>query len=330
MTEVLLLVVALLLTLACGVFVAAEFSLTTVERGDLERAVGARRARRRQRACSAVRTPHLPALRRPARHHRHRPGHRHARQAVDRQAARRPAAGRRACRRPAASSLALVLGTAAVHRRPDGRRRARARRTGRSPARCPSPRRSPPRSAPSPPPSGPLIRHLNNTANRILRRMGLEPDRGTGLGPRPAGAGGAGPALRQGGRAGGRHRRAVRPHAQPRRPDRGERDDAAGAGHRARRAGHRRGRRQRDPRDRPVPLPGLPRQPGRGRRHRAHQGRAGRPGRADRPRCPVTELLREPAAGARVADRGPAAGPALGGTRPWPWSSTSTAARPAW
>ncbi|MFI9583308.1 hemolysin family protein [Streptomyces sp. NPDC052236] len=39
MTEVLLLLVAVLLSLACGAFVAAEFSLTTVERGDLERAV---------------------------------------------------------------------------------------------------------------------------------------------------------------------------------------------------------------------------------------------------------------------------------------------------
>ncbi|MFJ9199363.1 hemolysin family protein [Streptomyces flaveolus] len=38
MTEVLLLLLALLLTLACALFVAAEFSLTTVERGDLERA----------------------------------------------------------------------------------------------------------------------------------------------------------------------------------------------------------------------------------------------------------------------------------------------------
>ncbi|MFE5737964.1 hemolysin family protein [Streptomyces celluloflavus] len=38
MTELLLLALALLLTLACGVFVAAEFSLTTVERSDLERA----------------------------------------------------------------------------------------------------------------------------------------------------------------------------------------------------------------------------------------------------------------------------------------------------
>ncbi|MEU0026168.1 hemolysin family protein [Streptomyces sp. NPDC006335] len=41
MTETLLLVLALLLTLACAVFVAAEFSLTTVERGDLERAAEA-------------------------------------------------------------------------------------------------------------------------------------------------------------------------------------------------------------------------------------------------------------------------------------------------
>lgn len=39
MTEVLLLLVAILLALACGAFVAAEFSLTTVERGELERAV---------------------------------------------------------------------------------------------------------------------------------------------------------------------------------------------------------------------------------------------------------------------------------------------------
>ncbi|WP_069817006.1 hemolysin family protein [Streptomyces sp. TP-A0874] len=38
MTEVLLLALSLLLTLACGVFVAAEFSLTTVERSVLERA----------------------------------------------------------------------------------------------------------------------------------------------------------------------------------------------------------------------------------------------------------------------------------------------------
>ncbi|MEU6368852.1 hemolysin family protein [Streptomyces sp. NPDC046931] len=39
MTEVLLLLVAILLSLACGGFVAAEFSLTTVERSELEHAV---------------------------------------------------------------------------------------------------------------------------------------------------------------------------------------------------------------------------------------------------------------------------------------------------
>ena len=39
MTEVLLLLAAILLSLACGAFVAAEFSLTTVERAELERAV---------------------------------------------------------------------------------------------------------------------------------------------------------------------------------------------------------------------------------------------------------------------------------------------------
>ncbi|WP_267242187.1 hemolysin family protein [Streptomyces sp. PR69] len=41
MTEILLLFLALALTLACAVFVAAEFSLTTVERGELERAAQA-------------------------------------------------------------------------------------------------------------------------------------------------------------------------------------------------------------------------------------------------------------------------------------------------
>lgn len=41
MTEVLLLLLALALTVACALFVAAEFSLTTVERGELERAARA-------------------------------------------------------------------------------------------------------------------------------------------------------------------------------------------------------------------------------------------------------------------------------------------------
>ncbi|MFB7173743.1 hemolysin family protein [Streptomyces sp. NPDC056254] len=55
MTEVLLLVVALVLCLACGVFVAAEFSLTTVERSELERAVE-RGERGADSALAAVRT----------------------------------------------------------------------------------------------------------------------------------------------------------------------------------------------------------------------------------------------------------------------------------
>ncbi|KPC74342.1 hypothetical protein ADL27_50525, partial [Streptomyces sp. NRRL F-6602] len=38
MTEVLLLLLAIALALACGAFVAAEFSLTTVERSTLEEA----------------------------------------------------------------------------------------------------------------------------------------------------------------------------------------------------------------------------------------------------------------------------------------------------
>lgn len=41
MSEVALLLLALALTLACAVFVAAEFSLTTIERSELERAVKA-------------------------------------------------------------------------------------------------------------------------------------------------------------------------------------------------------------------------------------------------------------------------------------------------
>ncbi|MFG2832635.1 hemolysin family protein [Streptomyces sp. NPDC048434] len=55
MTDLLFLGVALLLTLACGVFVAAEFSLTTVERSDLERAAE-RRDRGADSALKAVRS----------------------------------------------------------------------------------------------------------------------------------------------------------------------------------------------------------------------------------------------------------------------------------
>ncbi|MEU3983331.1 hemolysin family protein [Streptomyces sp. NPDC026672] len=54
MTEVLLLLVAVLLSVMCGAFVAAEFSLTTVERGELERAA-ARGERGASGALKAVR-----------------------------------------------------------------------------------------------------------------------------------------------------------------------------------------------------------------------------------------------------------------------------------
>ncbi|MEU2789973.1 hemolysin family protein [Streptomyces sp. NPDC007100] len=172
MTELLLLAVALLLTLACGVFVAAEFSLTTVERSDLERAVE-RGERGADSALKAVRSltfqlsgaqlgitvtnlvigmlakPSIATL-----------------LAGPLGAAGLPPA--------AVDSVALVLGTAistvvlmvvgelvpknwAISSPlPIARRVATAQR-GFSAA------------------FKPLIGHLNNTANRMIRRMGMEP-----------------------------------------------------------------------------------------------------------------------------------------------------------
>ncbi|WP_030659691.1 hemolysin family protein [Streptomyces rimosus] len=172
MTELLLLAVALLLTLACGVFVAAEFSLTTVERSDLERAVE-RGERGADSALKAVRSltfqlsgaqlgitvtglvigmlakPSISAL-----------------LAGPLDALGLPGS--------AADSVALVLGTAVstvvlmvvgelVPKNwaissplPIARRVATAQR-GFSAA------------------FKPLIGHLNNTANRMIRRMGMEP-----------------------------------------------------------------------------------------------------------------------------------------------------------
>ncbi|HEY3478607.1 MAG TPA: hemolysin family protein, partial [Streptomyces sp.] len=172
MTEALLLLVALLLTLACGVFVAAEFSLTTIERGDLERAEreGERGA---SAALNAVRTLTVQLsgaqlgitvsglvigmlakgsiaelLRGPLR------------------AAGLPAS--------AASSLALVLGTAisTVALMVIGEL---------VPKNWAISRPLPVAKAVAAPQLAfttafhPLIHHLNNTANRVLRRMGLEP-----------------------------------------------------------------------------------------------------------------------------------------------------------
>ncbi|MFI1093496.1 hemolysin family protein [Streptomyces sp. NPDC020917] len=172
MTEALLLVPALLLTFASGVFVAAEFSLTTVDRGELERAAQ-RGERGASAALAAVRTLTVQLsgaqlgitaagliigmlarssiaelLRGPLR------------------AAGLPASG--------ASSLALVLGTAlsTVVLMVVGEL---------VPKNWAIARPLPVAKAVAPPQRaftaafGLLIRHLNNTANRVLRWMGLEP-----------------------------------------------------------------------------------------------------------------------------------------------------------
>jgi CBS domain containing-hemolysin-like protein len=172
MTEALLLLLALLLSLVCGVFVAAEFSLTTLERGELERAV--RRGERGAAAALAgVRTLTVQLsgaqlgitvtgliigmlargsiaelLRGPLRDAGASPG--------------------------TASSLALVLGTALstvvlmvvgelVPKNWAISRPLPVARTVAAPQRAFTAA------------FGPLIRHLNGTANRVLRRMGLEP-----------------------------------------------------------------------------------------------------------------------------------------------------------
>ncbi|MEC4017629.1 hemolysin family protein [Streptomyces sp. H27-D2] len=172
MTEVLLLLLALLLTLACGIFVAAEFSLTTIERSEVERAAenGERGA---DSALKAVRSltfqlsgaqlgitvtglvigmlsePSISVL-------------------------LSGPLGSAGLSDSAASSVALVLGTAvstvvlmvvgelvpknwAISRPlPVAKKVATAQRAFSSAFR-------------------PLISHLNNTANRVVRRMGLEP-----------------------------------------------------------------------------------------------------------------------------------------------------------
>ncbi|GAA2445747.1 hemolysin family protein [Streptomyces macrosporus] len=172
MTEVLLLLLALLLTLACSVFVAAEFSLTTVERSELERAVergepGADSALRAVRSLTfqlsgaqlgiTVTGLIIGMLAEPS-------------------IARLLAGPLRAVGLPAsaASSTALVLGTAvstvllmvvgelvpknwAISRPlPVARKVAVPQRVFSAAFR-------------------PLITHLNNTANRVLHRLGLEP-----------------------------------------------------------------------------------------------------------------------------------------------------------
>lgn len=172
MTEVLLLALALLLTLTCGVFVAAEFSLTTIERSVLERAAtsGDRGA---DSALKAVRTLTFQLSGAQL-------GITVTGLVIGMLA--EPSLGKlltgplEAIGLPAstASSTALVLGTAAstvvlmvvgelvpknwaISRPlPVARRVAGPQRAFSTTFR-------------------PLINHLNNTANRLVRRMGLEP-----------------------------------------------------------------------------------------------------------------------------------------------------------
>jgi CBS domain containing-hemolysin-like protein len=187
MTEALLLIVALLLSLACGVFVAAEFSLTTVERGEVERAAH-RGERGAAAALAGVRslTVQLSGaqlgitvtgliigmlahgsiaelLRGPLR-----------------------SIG---VSRSAASPLALVLGTALStivlmvvgELVPKNWAISRPLPVAKAVA---GPQRSFTAAF------GPLIHHLNNAANRVLRRMGLEPaeELASARGPQELGA----------------------------------------------------------------------------------------------------------------------------------------------
>jgi len=172
MTEVLLLAVALLLTLVCAVFVAAEFSLTTVERGDLEEAerAGERGA---SAALRAVRTLTIQLS--------------GAQLGItvtglvigmlaEGSVGKLLAGPLRAMglSGSAASSAALVLGTACStvvlmvvgELVPKNWAISNPLRVARAVA---GPQRAFTAAF------GPLIRHLNNAANRTVRRFGLEP-----------------------------------------------------------------------------------------------------------------------------------------------------------
>jgi CBS domain containing-hemolysin-like protein len=172
MTEALLLVPALLLTFASGVFVAAEFSLTTVDRGELERAEQ-RGERGAAAALTAVRTLTVQLSGAQL-------GITAAGLIIGMLARSSVAELLRGPLRSAgisssaASSLALILGTAlsTVVLMVVGEL---------VPKNWAIARPLPVVKAVAPPQRaftaafGPLIHHLNNTANRVLRRMGLQP-----------------------------------------------------------------------------------------------------------------------------------------------------------
>jgi CBS domain containing-hemolysin-like protein len=172
MTEVLLLLVAILLSLACGAFVAAEFSLTTVGRGELERAA-ARGERGAAGALKAVRqlTFQLSGAQLGITVTNLVVGMLAEPSVAKLLAGPLEAVG---VGRSAASSLALVIGTAlstvflmvvgelvpknwAISSPlPVAKRVGNAQRWFSAAFR-------------------PFITHLNNTANRVVRRFGVEP-----------------------------------------------------------------------------------------------------------------------------------------------------------
>nr|WSX72620.1 hemolysin family protein [Streptomyces sp. NBC_00899]WSX81311.1 hemolysin family protein [Streptomyces sp. NBC_00899] len=187
MTEALLLLVALLLSLACGVFVAAEFSLTTIERGELERAVQ-RGERGAAAALAGVRslTVQLSGA---------QLGITVTGLVIGMLARGSIAELLRGPLRSAgvpgstASSLALVLGTAlsTVVLMVVGELVPKNWAISR-PLPVVKAVAAPQRAFTAA--FGPLIHHLNNTANRVLRRMGLEPaeELASARGPQELGA----------------------------------------------------------------------------------------------------------------------------------------------
>ena len=113
MTAWLLLAASLLLILACGVFVAAEFSFVTVDRSKVEQAADA--GDKGARACCGAAHAVDPALRGPGRHHDHQPGDRLPGRAGDRRPHRGPlrTAGLPDGRDPpVAVGIGLVIGSA--------------------------------------------------------------------------------------------------------------------------------------------------------------------------------------------------------------------------
>ncbi|MDX3097907.1 hemolysin family protein [Streptomyces sp. ME01-24h] len=172
MTEVLLLAVALLLTLACAVFVAAEFSLTTVERSDLERAekAGERGASAALRAVRSL-TVQLSGAQLGITVTGLVIGMLAQASIAELLAGPLRALGMSAA---GAASLGLVLGT--------GVSTVVLMVVGELvPKNWAISRPLPVAKAVAPPQTvftaafGPLIRHLNNTANRVLHRLGMEP-----------------------------------------------------------------------------------------------------------------------------------------------------------